>query len=72
MIIEEYNKVKAFGELRAGDVFRYGSINYLKVPPCKCDTEYDYNSYDLDNNDYCYFSNERDVIFVKAKLVIEY
>ena len=70
MIIEEYNKVKTFGELNAGDVFRYGSISYLKIPPCSTGN-YNYNSYDLINNDYCYFSEYRDVIFVKAKLVIE-
>ena len=70
MVIEENVKTTTFGELSSGDVFRYGSIYFLKVPACAADG-YNYNSYDLVNNDYCYFSEYRDIISVKAKLVIE-
>jgi hypothetical protein len=71
MVIEENIKTVAFGELDDGDVFHCGSIYYLKVPTCTSEAGYDYNSFDLVNNDYCYFSDEKDVIFVRAKLVIE-
>lgn len=71
MIIEEKFKTITFGGLDYGDVFRCGSIYYLKVPTCECGTGYEYNSYDLENNDYCYFSDDRQVIPAKAKLVIE-
>ena len=70
MVIEEKIKSTEFRELDNGDVFRYGSIYYLKIPPCSTN-EYNYNSYDLVNNDYCYFSDYRDIIAVKAKLIIE-
>ena len=70
MVIEENIKTTTFENLEEGDVFRYGSNYFLKVPPCSTD-KYNYNSYDLSNNDYCYFSEYRDIIPVKAKLVIE-
>lgn len=71
MVIEENIKTAIFGELNDGDVFRYGSIYYLKVPPCERSAGYNYNSYDLVNNDYCYFCDDRTVISIRAKLVIE-
>lgn len=72
MIIEEKVKTTTFEDLNNGDVFRYGSIYYLKVPPCKsAGTGYEYNSYDLYNDDYCCFADDREVYPVKAKLVIE-
>ena len=70
MVIEESNKKTVFKELKCGDIFYYGNIYYLRVPFCTvCD--YDYNSYDLKNDDYCYFSDDKQVTPVKAKLVIE-
>ena len=69
MIIEENIKTTTFEKLDNGDIFRYGSIYFLKIPEC-VSNEYNYNSYDLINNDYCYFSEFRDVIPIKAKLVI--
>ena len=72
MVIEEKIKTVAFRELDDGDIFRSGSsIYFLKVPNCKSEAGYEYNSYDLVNNDYCYFGDDREVIYVKAKLVIE-
>lgn len=72
MVIEENTKTAIFGELDAGDVFRYGSIYFLKIPPCVVkNTGYNYNSYDLVNNDYCFFSDCREINITKAKLVIE-
>lgn len=72
MVIEENIKTVTFGLLDDGDVFRSGSsIYFLKVPACKSEAGYEYNSYDLVNNDYCYFGDDREVIYVKAKLVIE-
>lgn len=70
MVIEENIKTTTFEKLEIGDVFRYGSNYYLKVPPCSTGN-YNYNSYDLSNNDYCYFSEYRDIIPIRAKLVIE-
>ena len=71
MIIEENIKTTTFEDLNNGDVFRYGSIYYLKIPTCTSEGGYSYSSYDLVNNDYCYFADDREVIYVKAKLIIE-
>ena len=70
MTIEENTKTTTFGEFDVGDVFRYGSRYFLKMPNCSIG-DYNYNSYDLSNNDYCYFSEYREIIPIKAKLVIE-
>ena len=70
MIIEENIKSATFDELNIGDVFRNGCLNYLRIPPC-FSNGYSYNSYDLDNNDYCYFPDDEQITLVKAKLVIE-
>ena len=71
MVIEEHTKTVLFGELYDGEIFRYGSIYYLKIPTCASEGGYDYSSYDLVNNNYCYFADDREVYPVKAKLVIE-
>ena len=70
MIIEENVKTIAFGNLKNGDVFRCGSRFNLKIPPCESG-EYEYNYYDLTNNDYGYISPVKEVTPVNAKLVIE-
>ena len=71
MIIEENIKGITFEELEYGDIFRYGSVYYMKLPPCTIENGYNYTSFDLVNNDYCFFSDYRDVYPAKAKLVIE-
>ena len=73
MVIEENIEITTFEELDNGDVFRYGSVYFLKIPPCEAaGTGYHYNSYDLVNNDYCFFPDCREIILpAKAKLVIE-
>lgn len=71
MIIEENIKTVKFGIVAVGEVFRCGGRYYLKIPTCECGTGYEYNYYDLTNDDYGYLSPEREVIPVKAKLVIE-
>ena len=71
MVIEEHTKTVLFRELNDGDIFRYGSIYYLKIPTCTSEGGYDYSSFDLVNNDYCYFGDDREVYLVKAKLIIE-
>ena len=71
MVIEEKNKNITFGEINNGDVFRRGGIIYIKTGYLTTDTGYDFNAYDLLNDDFCNFSNKDIVEKVKAKLVIE-
>lgn len=70
MIIEDINKIVNFEELAIGDVFWYGGQYYLKIPLCTS-AGYNYDAYDLSNDDYNYFSDTREVTTVTAKLVIE-
>lgn len=71
MVIEESIERITFEELEDGDVFRYGSVYFLKIPKCSVG-EYYYNSYDLVNNDFCFFSDCKEIIIpAKAKLIIE-
>ena len=69
MRIEDTNKTVNFGELAIGDVFCCGSTYYLKIPRCTS-VGYDYNAYDLSNDDYNNFFDTKEVTIVTAKLVI--
>lgn len=70
MKIEESVKTLTFGSLDDGDVFRSGTKYFLKIPPCES-SGYEYNAYDLTIDDYIYFRDDKEVIPVNAKLVIE-
>lgn len=69
MVIEDTNRIVNYGDLAIGDVFYYGGQYYLKIPLCTAGG-YDYDAYDLSNDDFNYFSDTREVTTVNAKLVI--
>jgi hypothetical protein len=71
MIIEGNTKITTFGELKIGDVFRFSGDIYIKIPYYTTDTGYDFDAYNLSNNDVYNFNNYEDVEKIKAKLVIE-
>lgn len=71
MVIEENNSKIKFKELKIGDVFRCNDIIYIRTSYLTTDTGYDFDAYDLDNDDFCNFSDNDIVEKVKAKLVIE-
>ena len=71
MIIKQCNSKVKFEELKIGDVFRCKDTIYIKTSYLTTDTGYDFDAYDLENDDFCNFSNSDIVEKVKAELVIE-
>ena len=70
VIKQNSNKVK-FEELKVGDVFRSANIVYIKTNCITTDSGYDFNAYDLLNDDFCNFRDYEIVEKVDAELVVK-
>lgn len=71
MIIEQNNNKIKFENIKIGDIFRFDGDIYIKIPYYTTDSGYDFDAYNLSNNDIYNFYGDEIVEKVKAKLVIE-
>lgn len=71
MLIKQYDNKVEFGELKVGDVFRCDGFVYIKINFLVTDSGYEFNVYDLSNDDISSFSDNAIVEKVKAVLTVE-
>ena len=67
-IIRKDNKSMTFSDIGIGDIFQYKDSFFMKIAPSSL---HEFNAVDIVIGDMFKFSDDREVIFHKAKVIIE-